>query len=174
MKPFYKAGFTIIETMLFLAVSGFLIMGILAGTGVSINTQRYRDSVVSLRSFLQQQYSDVSNVRNSSQTNPCLSSSGNRGQTDCVILGRYVTSQGVSNLSVKNVIGTIPKPPVPGEPVRPTDDIGMLPYYKIETLSNIDDNTYNLEWDATMDYVCLLYTSPSPRDRTRSRMPSSA
>ena len=24
------------------------------------------------------------------------------------------------------------------------------------------------------DLVCLLYTSPSPRDRTRSRMPSSA
>ena len=23
-------------------------------------------------------------------------------------------------------------------------------------------------------YPCLLYTSPSPRDRTRSRMPSSA
>ena len=23
-------------------------------------------------------------------------------------------------------------------------------------------------------FVCLLYTSPSPRDRTRSRMPSSA
>ena len=27
---------------------------------------------------------------------------------------------------------------------------------------------------AVTDYVCLLYTSPSPRDRTRSRMPSSA
>ena len=27
--------------------------------------------------------------------------------------------------------------------------------------------------DATI-YPCLLYTSPSPRDRTRSRMPSSA
>ena len=25
-----------------------------------------------------------------------------------------------------------------------------------------------------MEYTCLLYTSPSPRDRTRSRMPSSA
>ena len=24
------------------------------------------------------------------------------------------------------------------------------------------------------NYTCLLYTSPSPRDRTRSRMPSSA
>ena len=27
---------------------------------------------------------------------------------------------------------------------------------------------------ATQHNVCLLYTSPSPRDRTRSRMPSSA
>ena len=26
----------------------------------------------------------------------------------------------------------------------------------------------------TLFYICLLYTSPSPRDRTRSRMPSSA
>ena len=28
--------------------------------------------------------------------------------------------------------------------------------------------------DWRMAYPCLLYTSPSPRDRTRSRMPSSA
>ena len=27
---------------------------------------------------------------------------------------------------------------------------------------------------ATLNLTCLLYTSPSPRDRTRSRMPSSA
>ena len=27
---------------------------------------------------------------------------------------------------------------------------------------------------AGMSYVCLLYTSPSPRDMRRSRMPSSA
>ena len=26
----------------------------------------------------------------------------------------------------------------------------------------------------TLEEICLLYTSPSPRDRTRSRMPSSA
>ena len=28
--------------------------------------------------------------------------------------------------------------------------------------------------ESTSSKVCLLYTSPSPRDRTRSRMPSSA
>ena len=30
------------------------------------------------------------------------------------------------------------------------------------------------ERDALLSGACLLYTSPSPRDRTRSRMPSSA
>ena len=29
-------------------------------------------------------------------------------------------------------------------------------------------------WARTWRWHCLLYTSPSPRDRTRSRMPSSA
>ena len=33
----------------------------------------------------------------------------------------------------------------------------------------------NAEQRATaLEKICLLYTSPSPRDRTRSRMPSSA
>ena len=39
-------------------------------------------------------------------------------------------------------------------------------------------NTVTAWWDASQIYgydeTCLLYTSPSPRDRTRSRMPSSA
>ena len=34
----------------------------------------------------------------------------------------------------------------------------------------------HLDWKSILDYTnsCLLYTSPSPRDRTRPRMPSSA
>ena len=32
----------------------------------------------------------------------------------------------------------------------------------------------NIRENATEDIVCLLYTSPSPRDATLSRMPSSA
>ena len=35
-------------------------------------------------------------------------------------------------------------------------------------------NTRMWEHPATAANICLLYTSPSPRDRTRSRMPSSA
>ena len=31
-----------------------------------------------------------------------------------------------------------------------------------------------LTFQGPLYFICLLYTSPSPRDRTRSRMPSSA
>ena len=31
-----------------------------------------------------------------------------------------------------------------------------------------------MQWAMTQDNICLLYTSPSPRDRQKSRMPSSA
>ena len=37
----------------------------------------------------------------------------------------------------------------------------------------VADNNYKTH-STVKDYTCLLYTSPSPRDRTRSRMPSSA
>ena len=38
----------------------------------------------------------------------------------------------------------------------------------------IDVNGYRILLDCGLYQGCLLYTSPSPRDRTRSRMPSSA
>ena len=37
----------------------------------------------------------------------------------------------------------------------------------------LDSDTYIVKAGDNL-YSCLLYTSPSPRDRTRSRMPSSA
>ena len=38
----------------------------------------------------------------------------------------------------------------------------------------LEDFTAGWAAEGTTYYGCLLYTSPSPRDRTRSRMPSSA
>ena len=36
------------------------------------------------------------------------------------------------------------------------------------------DKSISIDPTDPRGYLCLLYTSPSPRDRTRSRMPSSA
>ena len=43
-----------------------------------------------------------------------------------------------------------------------------------EKSDNDDSATEKITGVAVQGGVCLLYTSPSPRDRTRSRMPSSA
>ena len=44
----------------------------------------------------------------------------------------------------------------------------------LETLEKSKNPITGLYEDLTQEDICLLYTSPSPRDRTRSRMPSSA
>lgn len=94
-------GFTIIEVMLFLAVTGALTAGIIIGAGNSITQQRYKDSVNSFKGLLQEQYSEVNSVINSTVNNPVCSQSGEsvvfnesieqlRGTSDCLILGRFL------------------------------------------------------------------------------------
>ena len=41
-------------------------------------------------------------------------------------------------------------------------------------IQNSMDSLREEDWNDAEKNICLLYTSPSPRDRTRSRMPSSA
>ena len=98
MARINKHGFTIIETMLFLAISGSLVIALLVGTGVSIRNQRYRDSVTYLQSVIQDQYSRVSSVSNGMDGFGCdslsveISENNNvyRGHSDCVIIGRLI------------------------------------------------------------------------------------
>ena len=49
-------------------------------------------------------------------------------------------------------------------------------YLLEQLLEHARQSSIDLPFSANTGYVntCLLYTSPSPRDRTRSRMPSSA
>lgn len=74
-----RRGFTIIEVMLFLAISGFLLVGILVGTGAGIARQRYTDSVQHVAQILREQYSAVINTqipaRDSANGGACYSPS---------------------------------------------------------------------------------------------------
>ena len=62
----------------------------------------------------------------------------------------------------------------------PTKGLALTKKAFSESLSNTlaeqiaVENAAQITASETEDYTCLLYTSPSPRDRTRSRMPSSA
>jgi len=44
----------------------------------------------------------------------------------------------------------------------------------LSPIDNLRQRSYDLQLGSVTAVPCLLYTSPSPRDRTRSRMPSSA
>lgn len=151
-------GFTIIEVMLFLAVTGALAVGILVGSGVAINQQRYRDSVSSLKSLLQQQYSEVTNVANNrtgaeSCTNAVITAPPNpvptpqpRGTSDCLSLGRYISvSSDGTKVTTTTVVGyrTADTATVPLEPT----DSEELKHYKL-SLSPIDTATEDVAWSA--------------------------
>ena len=67
-KHIIKHGFTIVEVSLFLALSGFLMVGLILGANISIARQRYNDSVNSFADFIRGAYADTLNVANENTT----------------------------------------------------------------------------------------------------------
>jgi len=113
MGSIYHSGFTIIETMLFLAITGVLVVAILAGSGAAINNQRYQDSVTNLKTTLQDEYSQVANVNNPTPPSQlsCASVTGDpstpsepRGEGSCVIMGRFISIVGTT-ITASSVVG---------------------------------------------------------------------
>ena len=187
MKCVKNAGFTIIETMLFLGITGLMVMSILAGAGRSINVQRYHDSINSLQSFLQQQYSDVTNTINNRNndwkcditgvTNNPNPNNPNRGQSECVILGRLIRTPDIASspngkvIDIYDVVGYMPTNSVWG-----LDEIQVfklnnpsLPNGYGTFISVVDKQTYDIGWDASMvkpsvddrlDFSIMILRSP--------------
>ncbi len=162
MSTVSETGFTLIETMLFLAITGLMIAGMLAGSWTSINSQRYHDSVSSLQAELQDQFSKVDNSSNSiaggfSCNDQAQLSTGTteRGQSNCYILGRYVYSTTGAQLNESTVIGYI-SPTDEANLSTTTTDYAALTTYTLNTVSNASGVTlsgtsvYTPEWGATM------------------------
>lgn len=167
-------GFTIIETMLFLAISGLLVVGILGGAGYAINVQRYKDSVNSLQSYVEGEYDRTMNTQND-RSNSLGCSAGTlteggsgmpRGTTDCLIVGRLLTvSDDGKSFTSQTVYAA-------ADGSQQSDDISSL---KASTLfvSDVAEQatTYTLEWGTAMTlpnsgttpagYKLLIVRSPS-------------
>lgn len=118
-------GFTIIEVMLFLAISGLLIAMLLGGWNLLINTQRYKDSVDTVYGYFQDQYNLVYNVENERGTSLTCTADGrivenggasvdSRGQSDCVLMGRFIKLTEGTKLQSYAVVGRKPVSPVSG------------------------------------------------------------
>ena len=84
----------------------------------------------------------------------------------------------LSRLAEISAYSTVEKPVFSPEQVAgfeimwQEDNVKNYPYLLVNPIANADGSE---QLAGAADYTsCLLYTSPSPRDRTRSRMPSSA
>ncbi|MDB5166892.1 MAG: hypothetical protein JWN26_37 [Candidatus Saccharibacteria bacterium] len=177
MGTSHNAGFTIIETMLFLAITGMLIAGLLVGVGTSLNIQRYHDSVTSLKSFLQSQYSAVTNVENdrdgtwNCNTSAATTQSGttqNPGQSDCVLIGRYIMIDGGAT-TVATVVAN-PPPDVNGT----SGDIGDLKANYTLGLSTVSEQIDSLAWGTVIAWpVAGTSSQNEPSAPTNAPMPRS-
>lgn len=107
MSRMTSKGFTIIEVMLFLAITGLLAVLLLVGFNATIDRQRYKEGANSLLTSIQQQYSDAVNIQNT-RANGTSCAAGvagtNRGQDNCLVLGRFITVNGGA-IKANNIVG---------------------------------------------------------------------
>lgn len=173
-----ETGFTLVEAMLFLAITGLLTVGILVGSGVAISQQRYRDSVNSLKSFIQDQYSDVTNVTNARNNQWRCDANGNvieasgadaqaRGTSNCVLLGRYITvNDNGTLLTSANVIGYR----TPGVEPATSDIVELQNNYTLQ-VSPLDQEEQEVKWGSQI--VQPQSTTPMPFSMLVLRSPLS-
>ncbi len=77
-----KSGFTLIEVMLFLGIAGLLLIGVLGGTHIGIERQRYNDSLRSFAEHLRTVYAEVISPESLGQ-----------GNSDRAVLGQVLVFQ---------------------------------------------------------------------------------
>jgi len=81
-----KSGFTLLEVTLFIALSGFLMIGLIAGANISISRQRYNDTVNSLVEYISSTYNEVLNV-----STDRIIESEKPGRTTYAVYGKLIT-----------------------------------------------------------------------------------
>lgn len=164
-------GFTVIESVLFLAISGVLIMALIVGTGASINIQRYRDAVESFKALVQDQYSalaSVQNDRNNNWTCNALAQTQEmmggevRGQSDCILLGRYVAIVD-GDIALGSVVGRATT-----SAAVVNDDIASLRDNYALNISSGSVQTRTMEWGAKIAWPLSGSDDAQPAGTSRS------
>lgn len=153
-----ERGFTVIEVMLFLAITGGLFAMLMLGVSNGVTQQRYLDSVRSYKSVVQGEYSEVVNTRNDKQPASCVNDGSinldgtsrdeTRGTSKCVLLGRAVrvVDDGKS-LLVSSITGY--DNPNAGRPSTLTDTSLLTDYFHAK-LARFDEEKRELDWGSQL------------------------
>ncbi|NCU38016.1 hypothetical protein EOL96_03120 [Candidatus Saccharibacteria bacterium] len=167
MKQGALKGFTIIEVILFFAITGLIMSVMLIGISNGLNQERYRDASTSLVGYFQEQYSNVANVSNSrASTDMCPGSllTTDRGTSDCFIVGRIITSTASGAvIESRRVFATVEVTPEEASAAS-MSDLQILQNSVLRPDTAAD--SYTMEWGTK-----LINPSSSPAgDRTFTLM----
>lgn len=101
-----EKGFTIVEVMLFLAISAALLGVAVASTSGSLKTTRFTDASRSFEAFVEEQYTEVqagTASRGAGSDTSCTGGSVG-ASTDCIVLGRVLSFDNPERIDVYTVI----------------------------------------------------------------------
>lgn len=152
-----QQGYTIIEVMLFFAVTGALMLGVMGSASVGVNTQRYSDAMNTFTAIIQQEFTNVTNVVNTKSIDTmCGPGSGverPRGISTCVILGRLMTVDAQGDIVLSNIVGSDP-----GTANDTNTELEVIQSYnpKIDINSQESDE---MSWDTKLERGAPLGTS---------------
>lgn len=168
-----RGGFTIIEVMLFLAVSGMMVAGVILAINGMISQQRYTEAVTSFQDYMQGQYTIVTDVRNNRPNTYGCSTSGvqeggasqsARGTSTCTVIGRYIRTTGNNGTQIVSspVYATVD---ITSPAVSQRDPTASIAQQALDlglkaapdTLTD-DDDSHTLAWQTH------LYTDAARRD----------
>lgn len=151
----YRRGFTIIEVVLFLAITGLMLAGILASVGAGVNGKRYTEAVDSFQDFLISQFDQTDNVANTansdSPTVQCRLDTSSKpvGTTDCSVVGRLVTSSdGKIVQATPLYAGADVTDPNFTELEKPAELLTALELYTVS--GNPDSESYDMRWETSL------------------------
>lgn len=116
MKSF-KKGFTLIEVLIFLAISGALAAGIIISTASVVDKQRYNGAIRGFMDYMQTVYSEVANPKNENE-------GGGRDQNNFIYGKLVVFDQDKGNGQVRTYTVVGNKNNIKGSVVR--DALSLL------------------------------------------------
>lgn len=156
------AGFTLIELMLFLALTGLFMLIAFAGISGRSGNVQFSDSMRSLGNFLQRQYNDTLNGVNSRGVLACsydgsgfstTAGTSQPGQSNCTVIGRAVVfSDDSATADVYLVVGRFltQATNVSANYLDPSlSDLALIQRADPTVLRDTLNQTYELEWGST-------------------------
>lgn len=170
-------GFTIIEVIIFIAISGALLTFAFIGMGSLARQARFSDSITSLHSTIQRQYEEVANgVNTRAPSVGCSGTLMQPGTDDCLLLGKVITfEKDTSVVKIRYVTGRI----LDDDSVSITDAIRQA----TPSVQSSGEISYEIQWGAIVkeaSRASLPVTSPPfsdsyrPGDTTRTLINSVA